>query len=119
MNKSNNKILLTLGIASLIAIFFVVAGGTIKGKYKFFLNKGSGTFVLGVTSEKIKDNIQGVLELAKDEISKKAVDTEAKLQESLEKEVKNLTSAQIKSIKTKICQDWGVISTNSSTVSAH
>lgn len=122
MKKPNNRILLSLAITSLLIIFSVVTIGTLKGRYTFFLKKNKESIVLGITdklpfknlsSEGIENTLEDITTQTRGLISKKAVEAERQLKNSLEKELTELTSNQIRSIQTKICQDWGVISSNS------
>lgn len=122
MKKPNNRILLVLAIVSLLIIFSVVTIGTLNGRYTFFLEKNKGSIVLGIadklpfknfSSEGIENTLEDFTAQTRGLISKKAAEAEGQLKSSLEKELTELTSSQIKSIQTKICRDWGVISSNS------
>lgn len=115
--KTQNKLLLFLGVLSLLIIFFIVASGTLKGRYTFFFKRGSNSIVLGLSdkisipksAEKAEKILEGIVSSSKSELSKKVIEAEGNLKTTLEKEVSELTSAQIKAIKMKVCQDWGVL----------
>ena len=118
VKRPQNRILFTLAKISLLVILIIVAIGTLSGRYTFFLKRNNGSVVLGISEKlplnKIKPEIveqalQGAVSSTKSEISKKALEVEDKLKASLEKEISELTSAQIKSIQTKICRDWGIV----------
>ena len=125
MNNPQPKTLLYLGIISLIIIAVIVVSGTLKGRYSFFLKKGDNSIVLGIadklpfaniSTQSLEKTLEGALDSGKHTISQKVGEAEGKLKTSLEKEISELTSAQIKSIKMKICQDWGVIEPKSEVI---
>src|SRR3989344_6115872 len=103
MKKPNNKILLYLGILSLFIIIAIVTAGTLQGQYNFFLKRGTGSIVLGISADNIENTLEGIVSQARGEISKKAIEAEGKIKTSIEKEVSDFTSSQIKSIQLKIC----------------
>jgi len=122
VKKGQNKIFLFLAILSLTVFLIIVIGGTLKGRYTFFLKRGGGGIVLGVANklsisqvsqEKIENMFEGAVSTAKNELGKKAVEVEAQVKEQIAREVKDMTSAQIKAIQTNICREWGVVNPTS------
>src|SRR3989344_1204058 len=122
MKKENNKILLYLGVVSLIIILAVVTIGTLQGRYTFFFNKNKGSIVLGIadklplknlSSQTVENALSNAVNSTREELTKKAIDAEVTLKSNIEKELSEFTSSQIKSIQTKICQDWGITASNS------
>ena len=118
--KLYNRKLYLLAVLSLIIIAAIVALGTISGKYRFFLKKGEGSIVLGISdklpfSQLSADNIENLLEesvsTTKEGVAQKLTEYEVKLKDSLQKEITDLTNSQIQAVKEKICRDWGVVPT--------
>jgi len=118
VNRGQNKILLYLAIASLIVFSAIVITGTVKGRYSFILKRKSGSIVLGIADklplkdanqEAIEKMLEGVATSARSELSKKAVEAEVILKDTVAREVRDLSRTQIKAIQTNICREWGVV----------
>lgn len=61
-----------------------------------------------LASDNMESLMQGAVSSTKDKISEKALDLEKSVRTSLEAQIKDMTDREIKAIKLKVCQDWGV-----------
>ena len=108
MKKQGTKLLLFLGLLSLITIAAVV---TLKAVKERSIRKNAPvdiTTVLGETVEfplnpenkqKIDQVVQNTIQSTKETVSEKIVEVEKIVTETLEKEISNLTTSQVETLK--------------------
>lgn len=117
--KKPSKILLALAIGSILFIGVISLIGFIKNKQDRFAQKNINTDVLGEVARsepvvQLKDQVgkvvQNTLQTTKDTVTEKMVEVEKRVVEDIEKQVTNLTTSQVKIIKTQICKNWGIVS---------
>ncbi|OGG06000.1 hypothetical protein A3D05_03440 [Candidatus Gottesmanbacteria bacterium RIFCSPHIGHO2_02_FULL_40_24] len=128
MKKPYSKPLLFLAVISLLLVTGIITAGILTGKYTFLVKKEKGSLVLGVfnklplsgvNSKGIENILERAYESTKNDVAKKVSEAEGQLKSSLEKEISSYTESQIRSVQEKICRDWGISASTSTTITAN
>lgn len=117
MKNQGSKLFFALATISLVVYLGVIFVGSMKKASQIDLAQQASR-VLGVITnisgqgenEGVKRRVQEAIEDTKQTLSQKAIEVEKDILTKAEKEISDLTQAQIKAVKTDICRNWGIIS---------
>lgn len=117
MRNQGSKLFFALATISLVVFLGVIFVGSMKKASQIDLANQASKVLGAITNisgqgenEGVKRKVQKVVEDTKETLSQKAIEVEKDILTKAEKEISDLTQAQIKAVKTDICRNWGVIS---------